>query len=102
MAYKVSVIYDGHIKTVKNSITLIEALENWRDFRLLHVANLCVELNDPFRSEFGKVHLEFAQAVNHIIDNKNASLEILEWLSDLKENFNSTNTFNKGEQNNDF
>ena len=81
----------------KHSVTLTEALENWRDHRLLHVASLCSELNDPFRTEFGKVHLEFAQAVNLILeDERNIPAAIFNWFTELKTHFNSTQAFNKG------
>jgi len=81
---------------VKQSISLVEALENWRNYRLLRVHDLCAELDDPFRTEFGKVHMEFANSVNIILEEKNVSSAIIAWHKELDSKFENLVTFNNG------
>ena len=83
-------------REVKNATSFREALEKWRDFRLLQVAELCSKLEDPFRKEYGKTHIEFAQSINLILEEKDARAAVKTWHNQLKENFEKFTTFNKG------
>tara|TARA_B100000287_G_C20462268_1_gene713839 strand:+ start:384 stop:737 length:354 start_codon:yes stop_codon:yes gene_type:complete len=83
-------------KQVKNSSSLQEALQNWRDFRLLRVANLCMDLDDHERQEFGKFHLEFIEVINVLLEKRNLRQSTLEWYELLKSDFENITPFNKG------
>jgi len=85
-------------RQVKNSDSLYEALKNWRDHRLLHVGTLCIELDDPFRQEFGKFHLEFVDVVNVLLDGNRSHLRksAVDWYNTLLSDFENITPFNKG------
>ncbi len=83
-------------RQVKNSISLREALENWREHRLMGVANACEGLDDPFRTDFGKVHVEFAKSINVILEEKNLQEAVTSWYASLKDSFDNMRVFNKG------
>ena len=51
----------------RNAENLKDSLEAWVEYRLMHVYEACVDLNDDWRTSFGAIHLEYADKVREIV-----------------------------------